>query len=257
MQRTVGILLMSLAVAMLFLAIPPEQGMLRWSGLACALLAATGCAYYLFEGAATLHVIMRAVIALLPVALGVFLLTVLIQRGDDPPESRLMIAAIVVAGGWVVGFITQELRRVDDREEKRRDLIKALTAEIKPIITLNRKIDWKDAEEKAKRDFASDPAFVPFLVFLHDTDVLRRVVNEIDLLNREQIDDIYSFFHLMDKIRQVAVRLENDAYSAMSAKRREDVYIRLLRMHGVVAETGEAALKALDKDRFRGLIEWR
>jgi len=257
MQRAFGILLMSVALAMGFLAIPPEQVMLRWSGLACALLVTTGCGYYLLEGSATLHVMIRALCALLPVALGVFLLTVLIQRGGEPPESRIMIAAVVVAGGWVVGFITQELRRVDEREEKRRDLIKALKAEIRPIITLNKKIDWKDAEEKAKRDFASDPNFVPFLVFLHDTDVLRRVVSEINLLDRDQIDDIYAFFHLMDKIRQVAVRLESDAYSEMIAERRKDVYLRLLRMHGLVAETGEAALEALDKDRFGGLVKWR
>lgn len=256
MQRAIGILLMSLAVAMFFQAIPPGQAMLRWGGLAVALLTATGCVYYLFEGGATLRVITRAVVALLPVALGVFLLTLVIHRGDDPPESRIMIAAVVVAGGWVVGLITQELRRVDEREEKRRDLIKALKAEINLIADINRKVDWKDAEEKARRDFASDANFVPFLVFLHDTDILRRVVDEIDLLDGDQIQDVYDFFHLMDKIRQVAVRLESDAYRDMNVERRLDVFLRLLRLHDVIVETGEKALEALNNDRFRGLVKW-
>lgn len=255
-SRILGILIISSAVALLFSALPADLGGLKLAGLGATLSAATACLFYWLAGGGTLFVISRAIIALLPVGLIAFFLTSIISRGEDPTENRIMIAAVVVSGGWVVGLITQELRRFDERDEKRRDLIKALTAEIQAIIDLNRKFDWQDAVTKAKHDFAEDQDFLPFLVYLHETDVLRRVVNEIDLLHRDQIREVYAFFHLMDKIRQIAVRLDGETYRLLAAERRLDVYTRLLKMHGAVVETGETALEALKKQRFSGVIRW-
>ncbi|MEM9394180.1 MAG: hypothetical protein AAGA38_10000 [Pseudomonadota bacterium] len=255
-SRVWGIMLIASACALAFWAVPDDASSVRWGGAGLALLVVMGCLYYWLSGAGTVFVISRAFIALLPVVFVAFFLTLFIAQGPDPTENRIMIAAVVVAGGWVVGFITQELRRLDEREERRRDLTKALIAEVQAIVELNSAYDWENAIADAEINFTRDQDYVPFLVFLHETEVLRRVVNEVELLRRDQIRDVYAFFHLMDKIRQIAVRLDTATYGKLATVRRKDIFIRLLKMHGNIVETGEKALLSLQRDAFNGLVKW-
>ncbi|MEL6914235.1 MAG: hypothetical protein AAFP13_07015 [Pseudomonadota bacterium] len=256
-QRVVGLLIFAVAGGLFFYALPAATGDVRWLGLGVSLLAAMGCVYYWLTGGGTVFVLSRAFVALVPVAVIAVFLTLAVAQGEDPTENRILIAAIVVAGGWIVGFVTQELRRLDERLEKRRDLTKALRAEVQAIVELNRKFDWEEAIAEARKDFAGDEDFVPFLLYFHETDVLRRVVAEIDILRNEQIEEVYAFFHLMHKIRQIAERLEGKNYRELPARRRQTVYIRLLRLHGEIVDTGVRALSALDKEPFGGVVQWR
>ncbi len=255
-QRVLGILLMAGACAALFAALPETLASLRWAGVGLSLLAVLGCFYFWLVGGGAVFVVSRAFVALLPVSLVAIFIIMVISLEGEAADNRIMIAAVVVAGGWIVAFITQELRRFDEREERRRDLIKALTAEIRLIVDLHELLNWDDVMSDAETAFRKDKDYVPFSVFLHETDLLRRVLNEVELLHSAQIREVYAFSQLMDKIRQIAQRLEGDAYKALSQQRKLDVYLRLLKMHGTVAETGHAALEVLQQDKFRGLFRW-
>lgn len=245
-------------VGLMFALDPGMSLFLRASGGAVFVLVLVASLYAFVSP--VMQVFARAVTAIVPIGGVAIGLVVLIQPyfGDNEETFRIVAGAVVIASGWVVGFVTSELRRVDEREERRRDLTIALIAEIRVLVKLHSKPDWADMVAEAQAEFDAEiaaqdagedhPPHLPFVSFIYKTTVLRRVIDEIEALDEDQIDDVYMFFDLIERIQQVAERLDTEGYKTLSPERRKTVYVGLLKMHGTVVQAGERTLNALGVD---------
>lgn len=229
---------------------------LGWWG--CWALAAilAALAYFVSAGTQVAFVLWRAILALLPVG-GLALVIVwglLAQEWLDGDLLRALIAGIVVAAGWLAGFVTQELRRLDGRNEQRDDLIRALVVEIAFAIRRCEAVDWEDQKTKAQERFFKDRRYVPFVHLKVQNSGLQKVIENVALLSSWQIDPIVAYGHLVSEILELTATLKTEEYRALDAQRREQVFLFWLDLQSRVAQQGNIALAALEKHSGGGLF---
>ena len=174
--------------------------------------------------------------------------------GLDERVTQALIAAIVVAAGWVVGFVTSEWRSVSLEQERRRDLIKAAVAEIELIVSYSNEVDWGKAASKTKDEFFKDSRYKIFILYGHEFSTLRRPVDNIEVLRKAQITPVIDAFQLLDRIERMETRLSDPAFAALPANRREAAVLRYIDMQEKVGRTCQKAVDALRKVPFQGLL---
>jgi hypothetical protein len=248
----VALILVSVAVIQFW----PEGSPWRF-GLAglCGLLA-LGWTYYLMTGLSVLAVFMRAFLATLPVgfvAVGV-IWGVLQIEGTDQDVIRAIIAAVVVAAGWVVGFVSTEWRRVGQDQEKRRDMVKAALTEIELIVHHVQKQDWDALIEETRAAFFNDSRYHVFIYYGHQFGTTRRLIEQIEILDAGQIRSVMDFFQLLDRLERMEARIASDEFIKLPVARREAGIVRYLKMQRAIPKVGERAADALRIERFQGWL---
>jgi hypothetical protein len=227
-----------------------------WAAAVALWLAAGLWAYVLVAGLPVGFVIWRAMLALIPVGALAGVLIVLVKRAGatEGDLGKALVAAIVVGAGWVAGFVTQELRRTDERDELREDLVTALEVEIAFMVKRGRKVDWTVEIARARENFRTDPAYQPYVHLRLQAVALTRILERIELLSRAQIESVTAYSHLIDEVRQLTDRIETRPYARLDAARREKVFVFWLDLQSRIAAAGEGALNDLRVKPYRGLI---
>lgn len=155
------------------------------------------------------------------------------------------IAGLVVATGWIVAYLSQELRRLEERQERSRDLIRALRVEIRFELERSETVDWAETARKAKESFAADPQFRPLIPLRTRDHSIRRIADNIELLSDRQIPPVMSYYRMIDEIQQFIAATQSDAYEALDAGRREALFLGLIGLEERLAERSRAALSVL------------
>ena len=218
-----------------------------------------GVAIYVWvAGPIVAFVLWRAFLALVPVAaVSALLVYILLSIEAIDLDTRILaglIAAIVVAAGWIVGFVTQELRRNDERDELRGDLIEALQVEIAFMIARGEKVDWDREVERATTSFFKDGRYVPYVHLRLPADALSKIQENIELLDKDQIEAVSAYAHLVNETRQLTTRIADPSYARLDTERRKQVFVFWLGLQKRIPDAGENALKVLSKRPVRGLI---
>ncbi len=225
-----------------------------WASWAILILLGLAWLYYGLAGVSVLAVFLRAILALLPIGLVaaglIFLVTQIDGLGDT--ETRAIIAAIVVAAGWVVGFVTTEWRTATQEQERRRDMVKAALTEVELIVSHGERADWDAVIRETKEAFYKDKRYQAFVYYGHQFGTLRRLVEQIEILHETQIRAVMDFFQLLDRLDRMEERMATQEFAKLTSERREAGLIRYLKMQRAVPKVGRKAADALRAQTFQG-----
>lgn len=213
--------------------------------------------YVALLGLRRASVFLRAALALLPIGLLVWVGVDRVMAwndGQETAELRAIIAGAVVAAGWVAAFITGEMRRVDQEIERRGDIIRAVMSEIDLIVEFSRKADWAQSKEEAEANFFKDQRFVPFVIYKHQYGTLRRLVDQIEILEKNQIRPVLDAFQLLDRLDQIQERMQSETFAKLEWERRRSIFLRYLTLNEELTDVGSKALNALEDKPFHGVL---
>lgn len=131
-----------------------------------------------------------------------------------------LIGAIIVAFGWVAGPIAQEQRRYDERAERRRDLIKAASTEIWALAKLSAALDVGAAKRELSAAFHRDRRHVIFAFNGRDFSILRRLVDQVELLRKDEIPYVIDVYMTLLKLDEMEEKFDSDTFRALPWDRR-------------------------------------
>lgn len=220
-----------------------------------AVLAGAGF-YYLLSGMSVLAVFVRAILALVPIGGAAALILLQFVNSDwlDDGETRALIAATVVAAGWIVAFVTGEWRQANAEQERRRDMIRAAITEIELIASFGQRADWDDLITRTEKNFHLDRRYSVFIFYGHQFSTLKRLVEQVEILAKHQIRPTMDFFQLLDRLERMESKMSSDAFRDLPWERRQEAVIRYLRMQSEVPNVALQATKALKDRPFHGIL---
>ncbi len=246
----------SICAALFFGDLAREGLWYGWVGGGVSLIAGTGLLYYLMAGFAVLSVMGRTLLALLPIALlaGTIIATILSLTDLSASVQRALIAATVVAAGWVVTFVTREWRAVSAERERRRDIIQATIVEVELISDHGQLADWEASIQAIKDAFYANRGYRVFIYYGHQFGTLRRLVSQIEILQKHQIRPVMDLFQILDRLERMEARISEPAYAELPWDRREAGVVRFLRLQSQVPELAQEAVKSLKDGPFFGWL---
>ncbi len=258
MSRGLGIIGSAVLAALCVLGAksPMLPEPVTWMLWAVPVLMGLAWLYFYLAGVSVLAVFLRAFLALFPVgfvAAGLIFLVTQIEGLADA-EVRAIIAATVVAAGWVVGFVTTEWRAATQEQERRRDIVKAALTEIELIVTHGDSANWADVIQETQDSFFKDRRYHVFVYYGHQFGTLRRLVGQIEILREDQIRPVMDFFQLLDRLERMELRMATAEYAALPSERREAGVVRYLNMQSAVPKVGRKAADALKAQTFQGWL---
>ncbi len=205
------------------------------------------------------------------VVLGAFLIAISQVFDLDERVWSAIIAGSVIATGWLTTTIFNVLGKSQDKAERLRDYHRALYAEIQTV--LDALYQGGHAEAYAAETVAKmrgDESFVPFIPRERHDRVYSALVEEIEVLPRQTIDAIISFYSVMDSMVALAGDMRAEEYQNLPQARRivmyEDYFARRVRafeygrfalsLIKCYAEKGPSAADAL-KNQLSSRVEAR
>lgn len=219
-------------------------------------LGALAVLYYLLAGVSVLAVFVRATLALLPiggVAVGV-IYALLAYAGLSDGEERAIVAAIVVAAGWVVAFVTTEWRKATEEQERRRDMIRAALTEVELIARLVRSIDWDARMTDMRQAFFKDSRYQVFVMYGHYFETLRRLTVQIEILSKAQIRPVMELVQLLERLEKMEAHMMSEAFTRLGSARRLEGVLRYLRMQKALPGIADTAAGAMRNRPFHGWL---
>lgn len=162
------------------------------------------------------------------------------------PIWQALIAGLVIAAGWLTTAIFHELGKARGRAERLRDYHKALYAEIgNALATL-----WDGGRSDGYgadtiRRMREDPDYVPFVPREHNDHIFDAILNQIDVLPRQTIDAVVSYYSLIKGISALADDMRGEGFKTLPQERRILVYSDYLEMRKQAFATGQFALKLI------------
>lgn len=209
------------------------------------------------------RVLMRMVLlVLLPIsAIGVLLVFLAFHfmpdtLGNQPDKlAPALMAGIAVSLGWIASPLTQELRRSDEREERRQDMIEASAIEIWQIADFAAKLNVADAVASVKHAFARQTKYEVFVLHRREFGTLKRLVEQIEILERHQIEAVTSFYALLTRLDYMEERMESEQFRRLPRPRREnavEIYYRIL---ATIPAEALDVLKTLERAEYAADLE--
>jgi hypothetical protein len=180
-------------------------------------------------------------------ALVIFLSLIKVDLANVRVQQAL-VAGIVVSSGWLMTFLLREASVLLDRRERRRDMIRAVRAEVELIKYFAEKMDWDEAMRDIRAAYDEDPDYKPLIAYGRQFAVMRRLVAEIEILDTEpQIRAVIDMYQLLDRLEQLEQRISDAEFSQISTDRRVEAVIRYLKMQQALPEVANRVLSQLPR----------
>ncbi len=168
---------------------------------------------------------------------------------DRDDFNVTVVTGLLVAGSALFGLVfNAAVARQTDyrrREEKRRDMRRALRAEIEDFVRELILTEDKRDPDRVARAFAQDADFVPFVIASRRDKVFSTVLTQLEVLDDNQVETVVRFYALHEKIVDMAVRTETDQYARLTPARRQAVLTSLHRIEDLLIDYGLDALATL------------
>ncbi|MDJ0823336.1 MAG: hypothetical protein QNJ09_16190 [Paracoccaceae bacterium] len=188
----------------------------------------------------------------LPVFLLIFMILaagLLLYYGDRPEFPAALIVALLVAGSALFGLVFNAAvareTEARQREEKRRDIRRALRAEIDDYV---RELEFgaeKRTDGAVDGAFNNDQQFVPFVVVARRDKVFSAVLPQIETLDDEQVETVVRFYALQEKVVELGTQMQAEVYAKLPLERRAAILKSLNSMEETLIEYGRAAMAQL------------
>ncbi|MBE7183335.1 MAG: hypothetical protein INR68_02870 [Methylobacterium mesophilicum] len=166
-----------------------------------------------------------------------------------PAIIAALIAGLVNVAGWFVTYQRERRLEIARREEKVRDYITALRAEIRC-----HNFRWTEAEAAehlaaitARIEGAS--SYTPFVPRDAGNKIYDAIANEIHLLPAEAIDAVVRYYAQTHSVAEMVEDLRSETYDRLDAARKTAIYRDYI---GLRMEAGRLAGEAED-----ALNNWR
>lgn len=165
-------------------------------------------------------------------------------------DARIWQAAIAggfVSIGWIVNGRANRRRDRRLRQERLRDVHRALYAEIGTNLSNLRSASaLSDDVAQMEQRMEAEPDFVPFLPQERTDRVFSEIVGEIHILPRVTIDPVVAYYAQVGAISALVEDMRADGYAALSPGRRLAIYRDLMEMKRQALTFGGAALRLIE-----------
>lgn len=169
------------------------------------------------------------------------------QEGMDLRIRQAAIAALVVASGWVVSFLLQEYRRADERDERIRDMHRAIYSDVASFLEALESPGALHAGLMVHLDrLTEDPAYVPVLSPPRRSQMFQALSGQIHVLPRVTIDLIVLFYSQVENTAEFVANMNADRFVALPADRRAVAYADYFAMLQFAYQLGEATQQVID-----------
>jgi hypothetical protein len=163
-----------------------------------------------------------------------------------PAIVAALIAGLVNAIGWFVAYGRDRRLDVVKRQEKVRDYMTALRAEIR---CHNRQWSEGDAaQHKADmiRLINTVPSYTPFIPREPSNVVFAAILSEIHILPAEAIEPVVRFYWQTQSIAQLVEDLRGEGFKALDAGRKATLYSDYIDLQVEAGRLAEGAVSALN-----------
>ncbi|MCA8880173.1 MAG: hypothetical protein KDA73_09490 [Rhodobacteraceae bacterium] len=232
-------------------------GWVAWPYLPAAVLAAFLLILMLYALANRLArpVIWRSAIVGLPLAL-LGAAGYLGVRHDVPPGDQWRVAQAVVAGGvvalgWIVTFAVQEYRRAEERADRVRDTLLALTEE---IFTALDRLDAhdiageaRDAQKKILSGEGEHP-YRPFSISQSPPTIYESVSDSVALLPPGVLEPVVRFYAFYSDLTTIIEDTHRADHALLASKRRKALHEELTRVRAGTLYWAVRGLIAINRE---------
>ena len=174
---------------------------------------------------------------------------------DRDDFNVTIVTGLLVAGSALFGLVfNAAVARQTDyrrREEKRRDMRRALRAEIEDFVRELILTEGKRDPGLVADAFARDPKFVPFVISSRRDKVFATVLTQLEVLDDSQVETVVRFYALHEKVADMAARTETRQYAQLASERRQAVLTSLHRIEDLLIDYGLDALVTLGDPNAR------
>ncbi|MFQ6547819.1 hypothetical protein AADZ90_007665 [Aestuariibius sp. 2305UL40-4] len=169
----------------------------------------------------------------------------------DPRIWQAVIAGVFVAGGWIVNGSQNRRRSLRMRQERLRDVHRALFAEIGANLqTLGTEEDlWASSAavvERMRKGAVQGEPYLPFVVRDRKDEVFASIIGEIHILPRTTIDAVVAYYAQLKVIADVTEDLRGESFAALPVERQIKLYEDLTGMKVLAIAFGNHALRMID-----------
>lgn len=175
--------------------------------------------------------------------LGLPLLWLATHVDIEPRILQALVAALVIAGGWLTTAIFAELEKARTKAERMRDFHKAIYAEIRDsLVVLASEGEAVRQSEMLIARMQEDPDFVPFIPLERHDRVFAALIEDIEVLPRQTIDAIVAYYSLLGSIEALATDMRSNRYRCLQQARRILIYTDYAAMRSRAYQLGTYAL---------------
>ena len=162
--------------------------------------------------------------------------------------QQAFVAGLVVASGWLITFLLREASVLLDVRERRRDMIRAVRAEVELVQFMAEKLDCDQAIHDIEAEYAQDPNYKPLVAYGQQSAVLKRLVGEIEILDTgNQIRAVIDMYQLMDRMAQLETLFAEPGFAELDADRQVSAIRRYFKMYKVLPSVAERVLTQLPR----------
>ena len=165
----------------------------------------------------------------------------------DPRLWQAVIAGLFVAAGWVYNGWRNRRDAARLREERIRDVHRALFAEIGAYLDSIGSLEaLQQGHDRIAARMRAEPDFVPFHPTEEPDRVYRAIIGEIHVLPRTSIDVVVAFYGQLAAIGAFIEDMRSERFAALSVERRLAIYDDYIRLKTRAFQYGNAALALID-----------
>ncbi len=165
----------------------------------------------------------------------------------DPRLLQAVIAGLFVAAGWVYNGWRNRRDAARLREERIRDVHRALFAEIGAYLDSIGSLEaLQEGHDRIARRMHDEPDFLPFHPTEEPDRVYRAIIGEIHILPRTSIDVVVAFYGQIAAIGAFIEDMRSERFAAISQARRIAIYDDYIRLKMRAFQYGNAALALID-----------
>ena len=141
------------------------------------------------------------------------------------PVWQATVAGAFVAAGWLVNGWQNRRVAASLRDERLRDVHRALYAEIGTNVANLGSVAGLEAERQTiDGRMHADPGFVPFIPRERDDRVFEALVKDIHILPRSSIDAVVAYYVQIGRIAALAEDMRSDGFRSLEQDRRILMY---------------------------------
>ena len=181
----------------------------------------------------------------------------------DPQVQAAVLAGLFLAVGWVVNGREGRRREADLREERVRDVLRALYSEIRAYVSVLRR-DGVGTDGALLRDrICHEANFFPFVPSERNATIFTSIVSDISILPDGAIHAIVLYYAQVDAIEAMIGDLRSLDLARIGPSRAAELYIIFTLLKIEAAELGADALNDIaayldysTAPEATGIAEW-
>ncbi|MGR3504045.1 hypothetical protein [Pseudaestuariivita sp.] len=165
----------------------------------------------------------------------------------ETPIWQAIIAATIIATGWLTTAVFAQVGKSRDRAERLRDVHRALYAEIRTHLANLQSDDvLSEYGRQMVEIMQANPGFVPLVPREQPSKVFDTLIPDIQVLPRETIDPVVEYYAQREAVAAMVEDLRSPEVKTLAQERRINMYRDYIEMKRQTLRTGLEALALIN-----------